>query len=113
LDLTFTGKSAITAPINVTGSQDGIVAMANVFNSSTVVHGVLDVQALHDLWWSLGDVDYNRVIDVMDVLIVGIAFGSKPGDSNWNPIADLYHDLPPVIDAMDVLQVAIHFGKTW
>jgi len=61
----------------------------------------------------VGDIYFDGVIDVMDVLRVGIAFGSKPGDPNWDPIANMYPDLPPVIDAMDVLQVGIHFGEEW
>jgi len=47
----------------------------------------------------------------MDILVVGLAFGSQPGDSTWDPIADL--DPNNIIDSMDILQIAINFGKTW
>lgn len=55
------------------------------------------------------------VVDVMDVLIVALAFGSKPSDENWNPIADLYPQGSgdEEIDSMDILQVALHFGQTY
>jgi len=39
-----------------------------------------------------------------------VAFGSKPGDENWNIIADLVKD--EVIDIRDVTIVALEFGKT-
>jgi len=59
-----------------------------------------------------GDVNHDGIIDIMDVLTVGLAFGSKPGDPNWNTIADLSEDWD-IIDIMDVLIVGLHFGKTW
>jgi len=58
-----------------------------------------------------GDIYPDRTLDSMDVLQVGLAFGSEPGDPNWNPDADLYPD--KLIDVMDVLAIAINFGKTW
>lgn len=47
----------------------------------------------------------------MDILVVGVAFGSEPDDPNWEPIADLYPD--GVIDIMDVLIIAVVFGETY
>jgi len=57
------------------------------------------------------DVYDDGVIDIMDVLVVGSAFGSEPGDNNWNPIADLYTD--GEIDIMDILIIAVVFGATY
>jgi len=58
-----------------------------------------------------GDVNDDGIVDIMDVLIVGLAFGSKPGDPNWNPIADLYPD--NLIDVMDLVIVGVNFGRRW
>jgi len=55
------------------------------------------------------DINGDGVVDSMDVLVVGLAFGSKPGDPNWDIRADLTPD--NLIDSMDVLIVGIHFGE--
>ena len=58
----------------------------------------------------LGDINGDGIVDVFDFMIVATAFGSKPGDSRWNPDADLNND--GLIDIFDVWAVAKNFGKT-
>jgi len=57
------------------------------------------------------DVERDGIIDIVDMVIVALAFGSKPGDPNWNPYADLNQD--GIIDIVDIVMIAIHFGETW
>ena len=57
-----------------------------------------------------GDLNVDGRVDIYDVGIVAIAFGSKPGDPDWNPIANLNND--SIIDIFDVVTVATNFGKT-
>ena len=52
----------------------------------------------------------DGIVDIRDITIVALAFGSKPGDENWNIIADLNND--EVIDIRDITIVALEFGKT-
>ena len=56
------------------------------------------------------DVNHDGEIDIYDVVEVAGAFGSKPGDSDWNPITDLVQD--ELIDIFDVVLIAKNFGKT-
>jgi Dockerin type I domain/Divergent InlB B-repeat domain len=56
------------------------------------------------------DVNGDGTVDTVDAGIVVEAFMSKPGDSNWNPIADLNHD--GIVDMYDLIMVARDFGKT-
>ncbi|MFQ5999166.1 MAG: CARDB domain-containing protein [Candidatus Bathyarchaeia archaeon] len=56
-----------------------------------------------------GDIDGNGEVDIVDVVIVALAFGSKPGDLNWNPEADIKPEWD-LIDIVDIVAVAIHFG---
>lgn len=58
-----------------------------------------------------GDVNHDGIVDIFDGVIMGVAFGSRPGDPNWNPIADIVPD--NFIDIQDVALWAIHFGETW
>jgi parallel beta-helix repeat protein len=57
------------------------------------------------------DVNGDGIVDIVDVVIVALAFGSEPGDPNWNPVADLNGD--SIVDIVDIVLVAIHFGETY
>ena len=58
----------------------------------------------------LGDLNDDGIVDIYDVVTMAIAFGSKPGDPNWNANADLVSD--NIIDIYDVVTLASNFGKT-
>jgi PKD repeat protein len=58
----------------------------------------------------IGDVNGDGKVDIRDVTIVSKAFGSVPGDPNWNPIADLNGD--GKVDIRDVTIVSRAFGQT-
>jgi len=55
------------------------------------------------------DLNGDGKVNIVDIYIVARAFGSKLGDSNWNPDADL--DNNGEIDIMDLYKVAREFGK--
>jgi len=40
----------------------------------------------------MGDVNRDRVIDETDLNLIKAAYGSRPGDPNWNPDCDLNGD---------------------
>ncbi len=62
-----------------------------------------------DLFWHMGDVNRDGFIDDEDVLLVEEAFGSIPGDPNWNPDADVHTD--GAINMFDVATVAKNYGE--
>jgi len=47
-----------------------------------------------------GDVNWDGVIDGTDLDLIREAYGSSPGDPNWNPDADLNGD--NFVDVMDI-----------
>jgi hypothetical protein len=47
--------------------------------------------------------------DIIDVAFVAVAYGTRPGDPNWNPQADLNSD--GIINIIDVATVAYDYGK--
>lgn len=56
------------------------------------------------------DINDDGVVDIVDVAIIGQAFGSYPGHPRWNVNVDL--DCNDVINIIDIVKVAKEFGKT-
>ena len=48
-------------------------------------------------------------VDINDVIAWAVAFGSEPGDSEWNPNADVVQD--NIIDIHDGVSTATNYGK--
>jgi len=61
------------------------------------------------------DINGDGEIDMRDVAIVARAFGSQPGDENWDPRADITgseHLVPDgEVDMRDVALVSRHYGE--
>lgn len=58
----------------------------------------------------IGDVDGNGKVDMVDIGLCCKAYGSKPGDSNWDPRCDVYND--GKIDMKDIGMVCQHYGES-
>jgi hypothetical protein len=56
------------------------------------------------------DLNQDGTVNILDISIVAKAFGSKPGDPNWNETADLNKD--ELVNILDISLVARDFGKT-
>jgi len=63
----------------------------------------------HPMW--MPDLNKDGRVDDTEIYEVHIAFGSRPGDINWNPDADAYFD--GVINVLDMLMVKIWCVKIW
>lgn len=62
-----------------------------------------------DVVWLLTDVNRDGKVNIQDLFSVAKAYGSKLGDENWNPKADL--DGNGLINIMDIYEVAKDYGK--
>jgi len=56
-----------------------------------------------------GDLNGDGNIDIVDIVIVAVAYGSTPQNSTWNSVADSNAD--NLIDIFDLTFVAINFGE--
>lgn len=65
---------------------------------------------MHTIVTITGDVDGNGRVDASDLAELSRAYGSKPGDSNWNPSCDL--DMDALIDGSDLFNLSRNYGKT-
>jgi len=56
-----------------------------------------------------GDVNEDGVVNIYDLALIGIAYKTKLGDSNYNPAADLDGD--GYVNIWDLYYVAVHYGE--
>ena len=56
----------------------------------------------------LGDLNWDGVVNVKDLAIVALSFGSFEGHLRWDPVADL--DKNGVVNIKDIAIVAFNFG---
>jgi parallel beta-helix repeat protein len=57
----------------------------------------------------LGDVNGDNVVDIRDIALAALAFGSYPDHPKWNSQADVNQD--NVVDIIDLALIAINFGR--
>lgn len=60
----------------------------------------------------VGDMNSNDMVDIYDIMVITMAYDSRPGDTNWNEIADTA-PLFGKIDIYDVASCLINYGQTW
>lgn len=60
----------------------------------------------------IGDLNYDGRVDLFDVVMVATAYGSREGDPDWNPDADI---APPWggIDLYDAVTILYHYGEIY
>lgn len=86
----------------------------NTYTTGTITADCTVTATFTDAYISLpGNIDNmgysaNRV-DGYDLIKLSIAFGSKPGDANWNPLCDL--DGSSKVDGSDLIVLGNHFGE--
>lgn len=85
-----------TYPVMVTGTS-GSLSHSVTISVRVVLH--LD-----------GDVDDDCKVDIGDLSVVGVDFGSAPAMPRWNPRADLNND--GRIDILDIAIVGGNFGRS-
>lgn len=57
-----------------------------------------------------GDLNSDGIVNIIDLVIVAKAYGCRPGDTNWNPIADVNGD--EIINILDLIPIARNYGRT-
>jgi parallel beta-helix repeat protein len=89
---------------NETGS-DGIGDAPYVIDDSN-----LDRYPLMNLWYhTLGDINFDGKVSLTDLVLLANAYGSKLGDTKWNPNADI--DNNGTVGLSDLVALAKHYGQ--
>jgi nitrous oxidase accessory protein len=93
---------------------DGLGDTPYVIQYSTTGGNATDTHPLiKPINWLQGDVNYDTVVNIVDISIIAKAFGSRLGDANWNLRCDLNND--KTINILDLSMAASSFAKrmTW
>lgn len=69
------------------------------------------VKVFGDTTPMIGDLNGDGKIDIQDIALASISFGSYPDHPRWNRIADINQD--DKVDIRDLLVIAIHFGEVY
>ncbi len=91
-----------------------IYTSAGDFNVTLTVE---DDEGFSDTTWTIitihservGDLNNDGKIDIKDIGIAAVAFGSFPGHPRWNPDADINRD--GKVSMKDIVIIASNFGK--
>ena len=99
---------------NITLEESELAAWADeskwvVITSVMVPHTVLNGYAkiTQPLF---GDIDADGRVGLSDLVLLAKAYGSHPGDSNWNEYADLAEPWG-LISLTDLVTLAVHYGQ--
>lgn len=106
ITLTFAWNTAEIPPCRsymVWAKAEPVPGEGNISNN-VLIYGLVKVKML-------GDVNGDGIINIYDVVMVAVAYGSKVGDPKWNPECDLVSPWN-VINIFDVVAVASRYGKT-
>lgn len=57
----------------------------------------------------IGDINGDGKVDNKDLVLFAKAYGSKPGDANWDPRCDFNSN--GVVDLTDLVTLAFHYGE--
>ena len=83
--------------------------------SENTTHNFLHFTYLHSMksvkiWLTMiADVNGDRKVDMRDLFLVILAFGTGPGQPGWNPICDINQD--GKVDMKDIFIVILEYGK--
>lgn len=86
------------------GNYTVTLTVYDAVNRADTIFYIVEVQNA-----SRYDINGDGIINVMDIFAVAKAFGSEPGDPNWDPRCDVNDDL--IVNVMDIFAVAKHFGE--
>jgi len=59
----------------------------------------------------LGDVNGDKIVNILDAVVLALAWDGEPGEPQWNVAADLDHN--DIVNILDGVRTSLNWGKTW
>ena len=91
---------------------DGIGDISYVINENNT-----DRHPLMNRYWNPTDINHDLKVDIRDLATAALAYGSHPGDANWNCHADITGPIPlepdKQVDMRDIALIAINYGEIY
>jgi len=83
-----------------------------IWAKASIVNG--EIYAVDNAFPAIvGDVNDDRTVNASDVSVLSNAYGSKPGDSNWNPNCNFDgFDGDNKVDACDLFDLGKNYGRS-
>jgi len=124
----YANTTIIDTLLNTTLTSENSTTIAFTWNTTGVAKGNYTLSATATIvpgekyntlveGWILvtiqGDTNGDGWVEMMDFWVLSQAYGSHPGDLDWNPNADIYSwpDGDGIIEMMDFWVVSQHFGE--
>ena len=95
-------------PVSVTGATSWSYNPATNILTIIVTHSSAQIVEVH--WPTLGDVNRDGSVNILDLHILSKAYDATPSNPNWNPNYDLNCD--NIIDSLDLSILNGNYGKT-
>jgi len=97
---------------NISDCREGKIINCNTFSNCSSINNKYKIEGLrHSGVREVleGDVIHDCKVNIFDLAAVGLAYGSVPGDDNWNPDADLNNE--EKVDIFDLARVGVNYNK--
>jgi PKD repeat protein len=107
-NVTITGASAIISHIYKTDGN--FTVNLTVTDSNGLQDDVSAIVTVAPVSELPGDINGDGVVNFLDAILLGAAFGSQPGDPNWDQRCDLNGD--NIINFLDAIILGSNFGHT-
>ena len=102
--LTFNGQLSWTFPAGFVSGNVVVINGTISFDEHSQTYFLNVVSARLP-----GDINGDGKVNLTDLVIFAKAYGSKPGDPNWNPAADILGH--GEVDLADLVLLAEHYGQ--
>lgn len=99
-------SAALVSIFLISSFSIGIVAFQDMNNDGKI--NIIDTVMSLNRNLVRGDTNNDAKVDIFDLAAVGLAFGSKKGDPDWNPDADVANTVD-VVDIFDLATVGKNF----
>jgi hypothetical protein len=102
------GKYIVRATVEIVGGSLYEWVIAGL--PSELWSSILGPITVEQSFWvsTRADINSDLVVDIFDITMAAMVFGSTIGSGNFNGIADLNGDY--VVDIFDIVQIALSFG---